>query len=202
MVIDKKYCMSSFLTFRYIVDEEKVFSENLKHKNITLYDEDEKLACDSAEEIDHAIKSQLSAIDLSDAGILLSGGMDSAILASYMPKGTKAYTAKCSAPNAVDETARAKKYCEIYGLEHIVVDVDWDDYIACMDELMLNDGCPVFANEPQVYALVKRMQQDGIKKIIYGDKIRHLAEWIDYFLGIGHMRNGKKDIHLYSRKKY
>ena len=44
MVIDKKYCMSSFLTFRYIVDEEKVFSENLKHKNITLYDEDEKLA--------------------------------------------------------------------------------------------------------------------------------------------------------------
>ena len=99
MVIDKKYCMSSFLTFRYIVDEEKVFSENLKHKNITLYDEDEKLACDSAEEIDNAIKSQLSAIDLSDAGILLSGGMDSAILASYMPKGTKAYTAKCSAPN-------------------------------------------------------------------------------------------------------
>ena len=133
MVIDKKYCMSSFLTFRYIVDEEKVFSENLKHKNITLYDEDEKLACDSAEEIDNAIKSQLSAIDLSDAGILLSGGMDSAILASYMPKGTKAYTAKCSAPNAVDETARAKKYCEIYGLEHIVVDVVWDDYIACMD---------------------------------------------------------------------
>ena len=31
MVIDKKYCMSSFLTFRYIVDEEKVFSENLHY---------------------------------------------------------------------------------------------------------------------------------------------------------------------------
>ena len=169
MIIDKKYCMSSFLAFRYIVDEERVFDSKMSHKNLELLSDSEKIACNSAEEIDWAIRKQLDDIDLSNVGILLSGGMDSAILASYMPKGTKAYTAKCVAPYAIDETKRASEYCKQNGLEHIIVQVDWDDYIDSMDKLMLNDGCPIFANEPQVYALAKKMKQDGIETVIFGD---------------------------------
>lgn len=169
MIVDKAYCMSSFLTFRYIVDEEKVIDMRYPHKNLQLVPDDEKMICDSAEDIDRSIRTQLKNIDLSKAGLLISGGMDSAILASYMPKGMKAYTAKCDAPNAVDETERAQKYCEINGLEHHVVNITWDDYTQYMDELMLHDGCPVFANEPQVYKLVRQMKNDGIDLIIYGD---------------------------------
>lgn len=168
-MIDKKYCMSSFLTFRYIVDEDRIFKDNIIHKNIELVADDEKIRCDTADEIDEAIKMQLNSIDLSNAGILLSGGMDSAVLATYMPKGTKAYTAKCSAPNAIDETIQARRYCEINELEHIVIPITWNDYLESMDELMLHDGCPVFANEPQVYTLAKKMKQDGVEMIIFGD---------------------------------
>lgn len=169
MLVDKVYCMSSFLTFRYVVDEDRVFDERYPHKNLNLIPDQHKMICDTPKEIDKAIRKQLEAVDLSNAGILLSGGMDSAILASYMPEGTKAYTARCDGPNAVDETRRAKKYCEINGLEHVIVDVCWDDYRKSMDGLMLADGCPVFANEPQVNRVVEKMKRDGIEIIIYGD---------------------------------
>lgn len=169
MKVDKEYCMSSFLTFRYVEDEQIIFKEGIVHQNYKPVPQSESILCDSAEEIETAIKAQLEAIDLSSAGLLLSGGIDSAILASYMPKGMKAYTAKCVAEGAVDETERAKKYCDIYGLDHKVVDITWQDYIDTIDELMLSDGCPLFANEPQVYKLVKRMQEDGVTKVILGD---------------------------------
>ena len=166
---DKIYCMSSFLSFRYIVDESKVFDKRFPHRNLELVPDEKKVICNTANDIDEAIKKKLKGIDLSRAGILLSGGMDSAILASYMPEGTCAYTARPVAPNAVDETERAAIYCKINHLQHEIVDITWSDYVDYMDGLMLADGCPVFANEPQVYALVRKMQQDGIETVIYGD---------------------------------
>jgi asparagine synthetase B (glutamine-hydrolysing) len=111
----------------------------------------------------------LSTIDLDHAAVLLSGGMDSAILASYMPKGTKAYTTRCIGNGAVDETEMAAKYCELYGLEHVIVDVTWDDYKDLMDELMLHDGSPIIPNEPQAYKSAKLAKQNGATCIVYGD---------------------------------
>ena len=87
MRVDKNYCMSSFLTFRYIDDENTVFKEGLLHEDYRPSSGQNLILCDSADEIETAIKSQLEKVDLSSAGLLLSGGMDSAILASYMPKG-------------------------------------------------------------------------------------------------------------------
>lgn len=166
---DKNYCMSSFLSFRYIVDDCKSFSDKFGHRVFEYVPEREKYVCFTSSDIDKYIKEQLSNLDLTKAGLLLSGGIDSAILASYMPKGTRAYTARCVAPNAVDETAQAHKYCEKYELEQVVVDVTWDDYQNSMEELMLSDGCPVFANEPQVYKLVQEMKKDGVETVVYGD---------------------------------
>ena len=169
MSVDKNYCMSSFLAVRYIADPNIEFAENMKHYKINCLSEDELISCYSPLEIDKTIKNILSKYDLSKAGLMLSGGMDSAILASYMPKGTKAYTARCKANKCIDETERAAYYCKQYGLEHVIVDIGWEDYLECMDALMLNDGSPIFANEPQVYNLVKRMVQDGVELIVYGD---------------------------------
>ena len=95
--------------------------------------------------------------------------MDSAILASYMPKGTKAYTAKCIGKNAVDETVQARKYCDLYDLEHIVVEVSWDDYDKGMNPLMLFQGAPIISNEPQAYKIVKKAKSDGINMLVHGD---------------------------------
>ncbi|MBQ5850770.1 MAG: asparagine synthase [Lachnospiraceae bacterium] len=193
MIVDRDYCMSSFLTFRYIVDEEKVMDMRYPHKNYEFVSEDKIIICNTANDIDKAIRTQLEKLDLSNAGILISGGMDSAILASYMPKGMKAYTAKCDAPNAVDETERAKKYCEINGLEHHIVNVTWNDYLENMDALMKQDGCPVFANEPQVYAIVKKMKEDGIDLVIYGDNADMAFGGMDRLLSKDWSYNGWKE---------
>ena len=168
-IVDKNYCMSSFLTFRCIVDNNKTFQEGIEQKTYKPVASENQMACITAKDIDISIRKQLENVDLSKAAILLSGGIDSAILASYMPKGMSAYTALCSAKGAVDETARASNYCKINGLKHVVVDIKWEDYLECIDKLMLNDGCPVFANEPQVYKLAKIIKNDGFDTIIFGD---------------------------------
>lgn len=169
MIVDKNYCMSSYLAFRFVVDGEKVFKANLPHLDHELIAIEKKRPCKSAEDIDRSIRESLERIDLAHSGVLLSGGMDSAILASYMPKGTKAYTAKCIGENAVDETQQAKKYCDLYDLEHVIVDVTWDDYDKGMNHLMLFQGAPIISNEPQAYKIVKQAKKDGIECLVHGD---------------------------------
>lgn len=169
MKVDKNYCMSSYLAFRYVADPEIVFKEGVRHDDHVQIREEDKLPCRSADDIDQGIQKILAGVDLSKAALFLSGGMDSAILASYMPKGSKAYTARCVAESAIDETERAAEYCRIYELEHVIVDVTWEDYLNTMDALMRRDGSPFIPNEPQAYVMARRAAADGINTIVYGD---------------------------------
>lgn len=169
MTVDKKYCMSSYLAFRFVLDQNKVFKEGLVHKDHELIPFDQKRICNTAVDIDRCIRETIEKMDLKHTGVLLSGGIDSAILASYMPKGTKAYTSKCVGENAIDESIQARKYCDAYDLEHVVVDVSWDDYKELMDDLMLFQGAPIISNEPQALKIVKKAKASGIKNIIHGD---------------------------------
>jgi hypothetical protein len=88
--VDKYFCMSSFLTFRYIFDEHKIFKEGIERTVYPL--PEKKYMIRSADDIDVVIEKVLSPVVDKQTGIMLSGGMDSAILASYLPAGTKAYT--------------------------------------------------------------------------------------------------------------
>ena len=169
MEINKEKCMSLYFAFRYIGDSNLQFSPKLIHREHQLFPMEGRRLVKTSDDIDRYIRETLEKIDLSKTAIALSAGMDSAVLASYMPKGTKAYTARCVAESAVDETVQAKKYCDIYDLEHIVVDVTWKDYVDSMDELAEWDGSPIVPNEPQAYMLAKKMCEDGIQTIIYGD---------------------------------
>ena len=95
--------------------------------------------------------------------------MDSAILASYMPKGTKAYTLKCISDNAIDETNQAKKYIEKYDLENKIIEITWDDYLNLTPKLMKYDGVPIHSIEPQLYKVAIKSKEDGIEKLIIGE---------------------------------
>ncbi|MCI8504544.1 MAG: hypothetical protein HFH00_12085 [Dorea sp.] len=170
MRVDKNYCMSSYLIFRYMYDSEICFKEGIAHHDHELGSNDKKILCRTAMDIDVNIRKILSELDLKHISVLLSGGMDSAILTSYMPPRTKAYTARCVGENAVDETQQAKKYCDIYNLEHVVVDVDWNNYATTMNELMLRgDGFPFISNEPQAYKIARLAKADGVSCVVYGD---------------------------------
>ncbi len=169
MEINKEKCMSLYFAFRYIGDSNLQFSDQIVHREHQIFPYADRYSIKTASDIDSYLKKIFAEIDLSKAAICLSGGMDSAILASYMPKGTKAYTSRCVAESAVDETIQAKKYCDIYDLEHIIVDVTWEDHLKAMDELALWDGSPIVPNEPQAYKMAQQMCSDGAETIIFGN---------------------------------
>lgn len=166
--IDKEFCMSSFLTIRYVYNE-VAWKENIIPINNVVIDSSPKIKCRTADDIDRALRTMFDHMDLSHAALLLSGGIDSGILASYMPKGTKAYTAHHQSPLTELEVERAAKICEINQLEHHVIEITWDDYDKKMDDMMLKANCPVTANEPQVHKLVEQAIKDGADLIIFGD---------------------------------
>ena len=166
-MIDKNYCMSSYLTFRYIEDENINFFDSLKHK--IFKPNDRKYACSNSNDIDKAIREILEKEYIPNkTAILLSGGMDSAILASYMPRGTKAYTFKCISDNAIDETNQARKYADVYELDHKIIEIRWEDYLELIPVLMKFDGVPFHSIEPQLLKAAYIAKKDGIEKLITG----------------------------------
>ncbi len=83
-MIDKKYCMSSYMAFRYIEDDNKEFYEGFKHNNIKPLADNQRIPVKTVEDIDREIGKQMEQFKNKRKGILLSGGMDSAIVASYL----------------------------------------------------------------------------------------------------------------------
>ncbi len=169
MKADKNYCASSFLALRFIFDEDKTFKEGLKRTVLRLPSDDGRIPCYNVTDIDKNIKSIIDDCDLSHVALLLSGGIDSGILASYMPKGTKAYTIHNESKKNDLEVARAAKICQLNKLEHKIIEVTWQDYLNIMDKISLDAGYPVFGNTPQLYYGVKAAIDDGAKFIIIGD---------------------------------
>ena len=103
--------------------------------------------------------------------LALSGGIDSAILARFMPEGSTAYTFRCVVPGVkvIDETERAARYASLCGLKHEVIDIYWEDVERVIDELMRHKGAPVHSIEAQIYIAAKRAKSHGLTRLIFGD---------------------------------
>lgn len=169
MKIDKLYCMSSYLSFRYIGDESVNFFAGLTHTNIKLKPQDELMGCSTVQDIDRALVTLMGDFVDEHTAILLSGGMDSAILAAYMPRGAKAYTMKCVADGAIDETSKARRYADAYGLDHQIVEIHWSDYLALGPDIMRHKGAPIHSIEAQLYKVALQAKKDGITKLVIGE---------------------------------
>ncbi len=171
-MVDKVYAMSSFLQFRAIYDNSVMFSE--------------KSGCPRRADISFSASRQ--PIRTSDAlhgfirdfverecaggkaALALSGGIDSAICAAFMPKGSIAYTFKCVVPGkqVADESGAAKRYCELNGLEHRVVEVCWNDYETLSPSLMRYIGAPFHSIDVQIHKAALRAKRDGFDTLIFG----------------------------------
>lgn len=169
MAYDKSYCMSSFLALRYIERADMDFAPGLKHRHFVQMPDSEKLFVRTADEIDAAIQKQFDALSGKKLGLLLSGGMDSAILAAYMP-GADAYTFRfLNGDYQKEELARAEYYARTYGLNLHYVDIDWQTVETCIDPVMDCRQAPVHSIEPQIYAAALRAKAEGIDLMIIGD---------------------------------
>ena len=93
-MIDKDFCLSSYIALRYIWKEGVDFAEGQKHELFRPMPTEQRFSVASAADMDEVIRRQFNDLykKYENIGILLSGGMDSAILAAYLKKGSHAYT--------------------------------------------------------------------------------------------------------------
>ena len=162
------FCISSYLAFRYVAKPDVPWKPGVC-PTFPVIPEDAKVAVVSADEMLAALRAIMSARVTGATGILLSGGIDSAILAALMPRGSKAYTIRFVAEGAVDESIRAAQYAGITGLEHHVVDVGWADYLAYSDLLMRHKKSPLHAVEVGLYKAASLAKSHGVSRLVLGN---------------------------------
>lgn len=168
-MVDKKYCMSSYLAFRYIEKDNVDFYRGLHHSNIVPIPDSRKTQVRTAEEIGDAIEKQINAVRDRKVGILLSGGMDSAICASYM-EGCEAYTFRfLGGEFQREELSRAEYYAKFYGLHLHYVDVDWNTVETHLEAVLRAKGAPVHSIEPQILQASLQAKKDGVELMVVGE---------------------------------
>lgn len=168
-MIDKKYCMSSYMAFRYIEDDDKEFYVGMKHHNIKPIPDEERIYVRTVEDIDCAIGKQIEQFENKKKGILLSGGMDSAIVASYL-SGADAYTFRfLDGEFQGEELARAEYYAKYYRLNLHYVDIGWKTVVSYLEPVMRAKCAPVHSIEPQILQAALQAKGDGIEMMFVGE---------------------------------
>ena len=195
-MVDKNFCMSSYLAFRYIEKDGYEFYDGLKHTGDMPYPEDRKVLVKNAEDVAKAYKEAFESKSNVELGILLSGGMDSACLAAFMKPGTDAYTFRFLGGNfSTEDMERAKLYAEKYHLNLHYVDIDWSVVERNLEPLMKMKGAPVHSIEPQIMEAALQAKADGVEMmvaadgsdLVFGGMDRMLSkdwkfeEWVDFY---------------------
>ena len=160
------FCLSSYLAFRYVTKEGIPWKEGVIPAFPKVTKKDQKGVV-TAEEIIHFFSHQIKSDE--HTGILLSAGIDSAILASFLPEGTKAYTVRFVARDAIDEGPGASIFATRMNLKHKIVDVTWNDYLSNMDLLMKRKKSPLHAIEVALYKTAMAARQDEVNRLIVGN---------------------------------
>ena len=145
-MIDKDFCLSSYIAFRYIWKDGVDFAEGMQHENFRPIPLNKRVPVASAEDIDREIQRQIDALyeQYSNVGILLSGGMDSANLASYLRPGSHAYTFTAEGTTIFNaDEQRAAQYCEKWGLNHHFVKISFDDF-KTLTPIVMNQNVALF----------------------------------------------------------
>ena len=169
MSVDKNYCMSSYMAFRYIAKDGVDFYPDMHHANITPIADNEKILVHTADDIDCAIRTQMDKFSGKKKGIMLSGGMDSAIVASYM-SGCDAYTFRfLGGKFQKDELSRAEYYAKYYGLKLHYVDITWETVLNHLDAVMRAKCAPVHSIEPQILQAALQAKEDGVEMMFVGE---------------------------------
>lgn len=170
MQVDKVKAMSSFLMYRSLLSSDLTFKENIKPfiADVNF----DRTPIKNSIELEKHLKKEITNITKDGkAALMLSGGIDSAILAKFMPKGSVAYTLKCIVPGmeVVDESKMAAKYAEECGLEHRIIEVYWEDYENTVEKLMKKKGAPLHSIEPQIYKACLTAKKEGFTNLIFGE---------------------------------
>jgi len=182
-MVDKDFCCSSFLALRYIEKENTIFYKGMHHRTYELPKDEELTLIGNEFDLDKELKRIFESISNQKVGILLSGGMDSACLAAYMPKGSNAYTFRfLNGKYDPEELKRAEIFAKEYGLNLHYVDIDFDIIKECLIPVMKSKNAPVHSIEPQLYRAALQAKEDGIELLVIGDAADYVFYGMDGLL--------------------
>lgn len=170
-MVNKDYCLSSYCAFRYIWKDGVDFAEGFQHKNYCPIEDKYRIPVRTPNDIDREIQKQFDELyaKYDSIGILLSGGMDSANLAAYLKPGSHAYTFNSISGVFDADVKRAKTYCMKYKLNHHLIDITMNDYLAYTPVVMRCKFAPVHSIEPQIYKAAEMAKKDGVQLMIVGE---------------------------------
>lgn len=170
--VDKDFCLSSYIAYRYIYKDGVDFFSDTYHQNIKPIPPEDRIPVKSAEEIDRAVQSQINDLykKYNKISILLSGGMDSAIIATYLKPGSNAYTFTTKLSDVYNQDfERAKKYCELLNLNCHPIDISFEDYRKYTPIVTKHKGAPVHSIEPQIYKAAITAKENGDELMLIGE---------------------------------
>ncbi len=169
-MVDREFCMSSYLMFRYVYDPKYCFKEHVPCRQVSL--DFSRIPVRDCNSLFSALKmvTEQACAD-GDAALALSGGIDSAILARLVPPGTKAYTFRCVVPGirVLDESSAARHWATINQLDHEIIDITWEDIVSAADNCMRHKGAPIHSIEAQIQIAAQKAAKAGMTKLIFGE---------------------------------
>lgn len=171
-MINKDFCLSSYIAYRYIYKDGYDFFENMHHKLFQPLPIKKRVKVTTPNDIDREIQKQFDELHkkYSKIGILLSGGQDSAILATYLKPGSNAYTFTTDLSDTFNaDVERAKKYCKKLNLNHHLININFNDYKKYTPIVMKEKCAPVHSIEPQIYKAALLAHKNGDELIIVGE---------------------------------
>ena len=162
--------MSSYMAFRYIENDDMDFFEgNGQHCNIAPIPDKERILVHSSQDIGTEIRKQIDNFKGKKKGLLLSGGMDSAVIASYL-SGSDAYTFRfLDGTFQSEELHRAEYYASYYKLNLHYVDISWNTIQKYLEPVMKAKSAPVHSIEPQILQASIQAKADGVEIMFIGE---------------------------------
>lgn len=169
-ITNKMKCICNFLMYRSLLNPNLVFSDKM-NTNIKSVDFDREEIHNSEELFNHLKNEMAKSTYDGKAALMLSGGIDSQILASFMPKGSQTYTFKCVVQDyeVIDETPKARYFAKLNKLKNTVIEMYWEDFEKYSSILMEHKGAPIHSIEVQIYKSALKAKEDGFSKVIFGE---------------------------------
>lgn len=183
-MIDRELSISSFLALRYIEKPDVDFTDKYRYRHPKMPKDEGRILVKTAQEISQALEAQIreKTCNYKKVGVFLSGGMDSSILASYLP-GIDAYTFRFLGGDfQQDELKRAEMFAKKNSMTLHYVDIDWNTVTENLKSVMISKGGPVHSIEPQIYLGAKQAKADGVDLMIIGDASDYIFGGMDKLL--------------------
>ena len=178
------FCLSSSLAFRYVARANESWTEGVTPE-FPHIPEANIITVSNAGEVLSSLQTLCEPVKgKTNVGILLSGGIDSAILASLLGKGTPAFTIRFIAEGAVDESIASSIYAKAIGLNHHIVDIHWQDYLDYVPMLMKRKKATLHAVEVGLYKAAKLAKEMGIDTLVLGNGADSTFGGLDKLLSV------------------